>query len=425
MAARSPRRGRGLVIFVVAIMLTLFFYVSEFLGMTRQISARNNGTVDPPVPRTMLQGTMVLQIAGELGNHIAYLAYYFAVRTIASTEFNLNLTLHVRKQNHRKSISAARNVQCLKSFRHLDFDECDWFKTDNNKNGKKLGELCMMKISNQSEALLDLERSSNNQTISTLSSSLSMSKHETSNDIRSSLRDYVAMLQDDSILQMYRTMNVGWNSDEPYPFLYNLDSRYSDRMVASDTLIDEFYGRGLPQYFAFDTDTKTNGGCCAMLPTEDEQVFHHRSFVTDLPRKIMWWGGAELKPQQSAEMLSSALPPETRIALVAGRANRDRIVSYANAFRNHSFRVREIAGQSAIQDFCFLAHARAGLWGTVQSSYARWASLIGGELLRNATIYGVNYPAREVNVTSRVSTNEDLAGRIHYPVFNVTDADVW
>jgi len=408
------------VIFVVAIMLTLFFYVSEFLGMTRQISARNNGTVDPPVPRTMLQGTMVLQIAGELGNHIAYLAYYFAVRTIASTEFNLNLTLHVRKQNHRKSISAARNVQCLKSFRHLDFDECDWFKTDNNKNGKKLGELCMMKISNQSEALLDLERSSNNQTISTLSSSLSMSKHETSNDIRSSLRDYVAMLQDDSILQMYRTMNVGWNSDEPYPFLYNLEVN-----MISDTLIDEFYSRGLREYLAFDDDTKNSSGCCAMLPTEDEQVFHHRSFVTDLPRKIMWWGGAELKPQQSAEMLSSALPPETRIALVAGRANRDRIVSYANAFRNHSFRVREIAGQSAIQDFCFLAHARAGLWGMERSTYARWASLIGGELLKNATIYGVNYPGRIKNVTSIVSTNEDLAGRIHYPVFNVTDADVW
>jgi len=408
------------VIFVVAIMLTLFFYVSEFLGMTRQISARNNGTVDPPVPPTMLQGTMVLQIAGELGNHIAYLAYYFAVRTIASTEFNLNLTLHVRKQNHRKSISAARNVQCLKSFRHLDFDECDWFKTDNNKNGKKLGELCRTKISNQSEALLDLERSSNNQTISTLSSSLSMSKHETSNDIRSSLRDYVAMLQDDSILQMYRTMNVGWNSDEPYPFLYNLEVN-----MISDTLIDEFYSRGLREYLAFDDDTKNSSGCCAMLPTEDEQVFHHRSFVTDLPRKIMWWGGAELKPQQSAEMLSSALPPETRIALVAGRANRDRIVSYANAFRNHSFRVREIAGQSAIQDFCFLAHARAGLWGMERSTYARWASLIGGELLKNATIYGVNYPGRIKNVTSIVSTNEDLAGRIHYPVFDVTDSDVW
>mmetsp|Transcript_31160 Transcript_31160/g.53247 ORF Transcript_31160/g.53247 Transcript_31160/m.53247 type:complete len:95 (+) Transcript_31160:322-606(+) len=93
-------------------------------------------------------------------------------------------------------------------------------------------------------------------------------------------------------------------------------------------------------------------------------------------------------------------------------------------FQDHSFVVREISGQSAIQDFCFLAHAKAGLWGTIQSTYVTWASLISREL-RNATLYGVNYPSRRNRIASKVATNPDLARVVHYPVFDVTNEDVW
>ena len=57
-----------------------------------------------------LQGTAVVQLSGELGNHLQVLAHYFAVQVIALEEFNLNLTLHVRKQNARKAKSAAENT---------------------------------------------------------------------------------------------------------------------------------------------------------------------------------------------------------------------------------------------------------------------------------------------------------------------------
>mmetsp|Transcript_11290 Transcript_11290/g.20706 ORF Transcript_11290/g.20706 Transcript_11290/m.20706 type:complete len:460 (-) Transcript_11290:87-1466(-) len=393
----------------------------EIMNRTHAV---NTNTTASPTPRNInttasttqpstLQGTIVIQLMGELGNHLNSFSFYFAVRTIASTEFNLNLTLHVRKQNQLKATTAAQNVQCLKSFWNLDFDECDWLQD----NGRK-GELCKNKISIQSGALFGLMKSSNNHTITKLAQSLQMSS-TTSDGIRSFLRDYVAILKDESILELYRRRGVGWTIDEPYPFLYN-----TERIGAPDSLINEFYSRGLQEYLAFDSDTKISSGCCSMLPEKDEQVFHYRSFVVDLPRRHLSWGGAELTPEKSATLLSASLSPGTKIALVSGRSTQHRVTAYKNAFSNRSFVVREIAGQSAIQDFCFLAHAQAGLWGTVQSTYVGWASLISKEL-QNATIYGVNYPARDVNITSRVPTNGDLARIVHYPVFDLLDEDVW
>ena len=167
-----------------------------------------------------------------------------------------------------------------------------------------------------------------------------------------------------------------------------------------------------------------SSGCCALLPAEDEQVFHYRSFVRDLPNMHMAWGGAELIPERAAEMLAASLPPGTKVAVVAGRASLERVLAYKAAFEGKSFVARTVTGQTGIQDFCFLSHARAGLWGTRQSSYATWASLIGNQL-RNATLYGANYPARERNTTVRVATNADLAKRVHFPVMRVLDEDVW
>ena len=379
----------------------------------------------PPPP---LQGTVVLQLLGELGNHLSAFAFYYAVRTIALTEFNLNLTLHVRKQRHSKAESAAMNAKCLASFRDLDFDECNWSL---NKNNGTNGELCAGRVNNQMSAFQDLERyglglglgnpnpNHDNHTIADLARSLHL-RASTSDDIRLFLRSYAAMLTDPSILQLYRVRDVGWTADERYPFLFNID-----RLHASDTLINEFYSKGLPEYLAFDEETKMSSGCCSVLPEKDEQVFHYRSFIVDLPRGYhMSWGGAELTPDRAANMLSAAVSPGTKIALVAGRSSRDRAMAYVTALSNQSFDVRQVVGQTSIQDFCFLAHAQAGLWGTIQSTYIGWASLISKDL-QNATLYGVNYPARTKNITGKVATNADLARIIHYPVFDLSDDDVW
>eukprot|EP00581_Thalassiosira_minuscula_P005918 CAMPEP_0183748208 /NCGR_PEP_ID=MMETSP0737-20130205/67654_1 /TAXON_ID=385413 /ORGANISM="Thalassiosira miniscula, Strain CCMP1093" /LENGTH=199 /DNA_ID=CAMNT_0025983927 /DNA_START=226 /DNA_END=821 /DNA_ORIENTATION=+ len=125
-----------------------------------------------------------------------------------------------------------------------------------------------------------------------------------------------------------RRKGAGWTASEAYPFLYN-----TDRLFANDVLINEFYGRGLREYLAFDEETKLSSGCCSMLPASDEHVFHYRSFITDLPKKHMAWGGAELVPSKSAELLtrSGGLPPGTKIALVTGRATPHRIQSYKEA----------------------------------------------------------------------------------------------
>ena len=365
----------------------------------------------------LLQGTATIQLYGELGNNLSILAHYFAMKTIAQTEFNLHLNLHVRKQKSSKAESAANNTKCIKSFSKLDFDECEWSQVDNGTQAR----LCDERIGKQMGAFHELMMATNNSTFMQLATSSLQIRGSTSNEIRSLLRGYVSMLKDDAIMEMYQTNNnLGWSAEEPYPFLFSVD-----RLFASDVLINEFYSQGLPEYFAFDDKTKISSGCCSMLPEKDEQVFHYRSFILDLPKRHLSWGGAELTPSNAANLLAAArLPPGTKVVLVSGRSTVDRVEAYKEAFANKSFIVRQISGQSSIQDFCFLAHARAGLWGTIQSSYVTWASLIS-KGLQNATLYGVNYPAREQHISGRVPTNKKLSQILHYPVFHVSDEDVW
>ena len=359
-------------------------------------------------------GTFVLQTMGEMGNNLAALAYYYAVKTIAYEEFNLNLTLHIRKQNVHKADSAAQNVKCLKSFRDVDFDECNWFQ---NEKGK----ICQDKVNNQFKGFTHLARCTNNHTILELSENLRMTSGS-SDGIRSFLKVYVDMLNDPSIMELFREMNIGWTTDEPWPFLCN-----EGRVHASDQLINEMYSKGLPQFFAFDNETKTSSGCCSQFPEKDENVFHYRSFIKDLSRnnRHMHWGGAELRPNNAASMLLESLPNGSKVAIVSGRSDMDRVLAYKHAFQNSTFSVRVIRGKKSIHDFCFLAHAQAGLWGTIQSTFIRWASLISTDL-QNATLYGVNYPMRDKKITSsKVSSNPDLVRVVHYPVFDVSDEDVW
>ena len=230
----------------------------------------------PPPPSPRLRGTAIIQLWGELGNHLSIFAFYYAVRTIASSEFQLDLTLHVRKQKASKAASAADNSRCIKSFRDLNFDECD-----DGDNNRTKGDRCTDKIDNQMTALHDPNIAlTNNSTMLRWIHDLHMTG-STSDDIRSFLRSYVSMLTDDSITDLFNRRDVGWSTKERHPFLFAID-----RLHVSDALIDEFYGSGgLQEYFAFDDDTKMDDGCCSSLPDDDEQVFHYRSFVVDLPTR--------------------------------------------------------------------------------------------------------------------------------------------
>ena len=379
-------------------------------------AAQSNQTSSP-----MLQGKIILQTLGEMGNNLAHLAYYFAVKTIALEEFNLDLTLHVRKQKARKADSAAEHVKCLvsKSLRGVDFDECSWLKTATiNGITTPKGEICQAKINAQLEGLSDLQRNSSNQTI--LEQPILEMKSTNSEGIKSTLGTYVAMLQDKTILEYYKEKGIGWTDDAPYPFLFN-----ADRIHASDQLVNEFYSRGLLKFFAFDNETKYSSQCCKELPKRGEHAYHYRSFITDLPYNQfhLTWGGGELTPPNAAKMLSSSLPPGSNIALVPGRSDGKRIQAYKDAFTNSSFNVRIVKGESGIQDFCFLNHAEY-VWGTIQSSYAAWASILNKNL-HNATLYAANYPLRKTKRSSKVASNPELAARVHYPVYDLSNEDVW
>mmetsp|Transcript_26350 Transcript_26350/g.57111 ORF Transcript_26350/g.57111 Transcript_26350/m.57111 type:complete len:411 (+) Transcript_26350:175-1407(+) len=354
---------------------------------------RQNGT-------TILRGEAVIELTGQLGNYLSAFSYYFVVKTIAMEEFNLNLTLHVRTQGHSQSVSATKNARCFTSFRDLDFDECKAYRSER-------GEECRGRVKYQRKVLNALGADANSIRLA----------GGTSNDIRNALRRYADMLRNTTFMEKYEYAEAGWtNYTTRRPFLYT-----KGHTAASLDLIDEWYDHGIPEYFAFEDG---NERCCRSFPYPDEHVFHYRAFRQDLPKKYRMWGGAELIPEKAANILMGHLPNGTSVALV-GRTHNKRFRAYQEEFEQRSFRVRPVVDQSGVQDFCFLAHAEAGLWSTDRSTYSKWAAIFNRRL-RNATLYVPNYPSKKENKQiGHVHKNKHLVNTIRHPVFNVSEEDVW
>jgi len=433
---------------ILIIMVLLTLGITTWLGNSGLVDYLATTTTTTSATTTVtttqnkqLRGTFVLQLQGELGNHIAALANYYAVKTIASREFDLNLALHVRKQRLRRGAKQDYTAQhaksCLVSFRELDFDECDWNvavnasqpATNDGVNPVR-GTVCDGRIARQSQ-FWEGRSKTNNDTLVEWASSLPLGVSSTNvgpspDQIRDQLRNYAAMLRDPDIMDAYRhTEGLGWsdnnNDDESsHPFLYNIGLFH-----ANQRLINEFWSPGLASYLAFDTNDTL---CCDNMPAEDEHVFHFRSFKADLrdPRKLFGWGFAELRPEPAAELLAGTLARGSKVVIVSGRAVGNRTDMYREAFERRGFATREAPGQSGLQDFCFLSHVRASFWGVQKSTYATWSTLTNMHL-RNATLYGVEYPSRtrKIPIEDIQPLDKDVAKVVHFPILFVKDEDVW
>ena len=65
------------------------------------------------------------------------------------------------------------------------------------------------------------------------------------------------------------------------------------------------------------------------------------------------------------------LSPGDRVAITTRFHTKD-VQQYVTAMESRGLIVRVISGQSDIEDFCFLLHARKELIGNVVSTYVKW-----------------------------------------------------
>jgi hypothetical protein len=88
-------------------------------------------------------------------------------------------------------------------------------------------------------------------------------------------------------------------------------------------------------------------------------------------------GFEETTPNQTATLLFGHLQPGDKVAMTTRFQDNDFTQAQVKALEARGLKVRVIAGQNAMQDFCFLSMAQKEFVGNVRSTYAIWAAILG------------------------------------------------
>jgi hypothetical protein len=86
-------------------------------------------------------------------------------------------------------------------------------------------------------------------------------------------------------------------------------------------------------------------------------------------------GFHEATPIQVAHVLLKHLREGDRVAILS-RFGQRHAQAYVDALESRGLQVRFVSGQSGVQDFCFLRHARKEMVGVALSTYFLWAAYL-------------------------------------------------
>ncbi len=184
--------------------------------------------------------SIVVQLSGELGNHLSKLAFGYAIQRRLWDHYAIPSHLVLQHQSSRKWIQARQDVQkCFPQFRSMDFTQGNTLEFQ--------------------ERLSEQQKWLGNEN----SSKLVLSNLIHSHEVEEKLIFLKSLLEQSSPI----TKNHGSTNNISLPFLYA-------QSFASWEYIDTYY-HGLKRLFAFDDDA-----CCRELPKPEEYVF-----VSTLPKE--------------------------------------------------------------------------------------------------------------------------------------------
>jgi len=86
-------------------------------------------------------------------------------------------------------------------------------------------------------------------------------------------------------------------------------------------------------------------------------------------------GFEEAGPNATASELFGHLQPGEKVAIVT-RFGTSSAQEYVDVLEHRGLKVRVIANQTGVQDFCFLMNAQKEMVGAILSSYFRWAAIL-------------------------------------------------
>lgn len=182
---------------------------------------------------------------------------------------------------------------------------------------------------------------------------------------------------------------------------YSLPFLITNQLASFDVIVDQYYD-AIKEWFEFDWEA-----CCsAFEPSQEEVAFHLRNFQAEMKHHAEK-GYEEIAPKQLANELLAHIPNGTQVA-IASRGS-DFVQNYPKALTDRGLVPRRTPeSHTGVEDFCFLLKVQRELFGTMRSTYTRWAALLGRA--KRVHLYSMDSEwTRQAH-----GNGDDLPGVLHY-----------
>lgn len=303
---------------------------------------------------------VVVQLGGELGNHLGYIAEGLMTAWEMTEDYGLQANLILRHQEHPKWKRAQRDLKCFPELRDMNLTE------------------------GNTEAF-----------------SRAFEKLNKDREYRRAVKNLSGFVKyyGDHVDSKSQTSSC---LDRPF---YHVKTQ-----ATSTQRLSRYYTR-LRDFFRIDGGDR----CCKEVPQRNDTVFHLRNFKDELQlwKDLGYW---EAGPKRvSLDLLQHI----NRGQSVAITTRWPRFAEpYAKVLRERGVEARVVEGQSGVQDFCFLLRTRREIVGVEESTYFRWASFLGNaSRIHMYTVASIsNRPAREFR--KQQWENPRMASRFTHVVLN-------
>lgn len=329
-----------------------------------------------------VNGTVVVSLKGELGNHLSIISQGVLVKLLAKEKHGIHANLVLRHDSGQfrgKYFPTGKKIQrCFPKLRQYNFSEA------NSPEFDRLQEEQNQQLADNNMIMLTDSQGKGN-----LLEALSLWKHLLTN----------------------QTLNVTTEGPVTAPFFHStLFAEFADFDKGFDEIRD---------FLEYDKDE-----CCKTIPDPDESVFvsfhvvllysvaswlpklmmhvlatvvfskHYRNFHRELRGRWNWAinkGFLELSPNKTANELFGHLKPGDKVVITTRMFKDDNTVdAYVAALKQRGLQVRVISNQTDVEDFCFLMNAKKELVGSTKSTFAKFAAILGD--MDRAELYQMKDP---------------------------------
>lgn len=307
-----------------------------------------NGSSVFTLPTTKQDGerwTFLLQIGGEMGNNLGYIAYAHAVALLLRQEHQMNIRIALRHQDAKKwnrswvhvnkCFPATRNWDIHEGhtqFNHLTIGQMEDLGDDHDLDLLNAVELSVVR--NGTQGIVDMIRNFPNATPESVSEPVS------------------------------------------HPFIY-----VRTPILFFHPLLEQYYSY-FRRLFQFDYRE-----CCNQLPRTDEIAFHFRNFKHELGKGHVYLGFEEIPPDLLSDKILKKYPKGSRVSILSRFSQSKFVQEYLSVLEQRGFEARVVVNNTAVQDFCYLMKADA-IVGAGRSSFLTWAGILGKQ--RRAYVYSIN-----------------------------------